>query len=167
MDAARDRTVRKMSKREFLIMKKFYFTAFIIAFLTIFGISAHAQGWVGDYEFEENGGRTTGGTAIMVSHQLDITEGDKGLVAMIKSAGYQTSIDLVCTAKEENGRLNIYFASYGEDNMFEKYTEGDLLLSLERKRVKGKESLVTHWGKFTPVTKEGVKDGVFFKQTNR
>jgi hypothetical protein len=50
--------------------------------------------------------------------------------------------------------------------MFEKYTEGDLLLSLERKRVKGKESLITHWGKFTPVTKEGVKDGVFFRKSS-
>ena len=31
----------------------------------------------------------------------------------------------------------IYFDSYGENNMFENYEQGDLLLTLEKKTVKG------------------------------
>lgn len=142
-------------------MKKLFILATLITSLTIMGLTANAQGWAGKYEFSEDGGRTAGGTAIFVGHELVIAA--NGSVT-IKSAGYQTSIDLVATAKEENGKLNIYFASYGEDNMFDKYQPGDLLFSLEKRKVKGATRLLTTWGKFEPVVDKKVNTGLFFKK---
>lgn len=142
-------------------MKKLFIFATLIISLTIMGLTANAQSWAGKYEFSEEGGRTAGGTAIFVGHELEISS--SGAVT-IKSAGYQTSIDLVGTAKEEGGKLNIYFASYGEDNMFEKYSSGDLLFSLERKKVKGATRLITTWGKFEPVVGNTARTGLFFKK---
>lgn len=115
--------------------------------------------WVGNYEFSEDGGRNAGGTAIFIQHDIEIVSGDDGLIAFVKSNGYQTSKDLVCTAKIEGGRLNIYFESYGEDNVFESYKKGDLLLGLERKTDKGNTVLLTHWGKFTPIISKKDKFG--------
>jgi hypothetical protein len=123
-------------------------------------VSIAAQsGWVGRYEFSEDGGKNAGGTAIFIQHDLDIVEGDGGLIAFLKSNGYQTSKDLICTAKIENGRLNLYFESYGEDNVFEPYKKGDLLLGLERRTEKDKSPLITHWGKFTAMIAKNEKSG--------
>jgi Family of unknown function (DUF5991) len=130
--------------------------------LTMAAVGSAQASWVGSYEFTESGGRTAGGTAIVITHEIDITQGEKGLVAMIQSNGYQTSSELVCTAKVEGGKLNIYFESYGENNMLEPYEAGDLLLSLENKMVKGKPQLLTWWGKFTPGYPANEKTGRFY-----
>lgn len=134
----------------------------IVAALFFMTVVVGAQtDWKGSYAFHENGGRTAGGTAILISHELSIFDGGDGLAASIESNGYQTSTDLVCTAKVEGAKLMIYFQNYGENNMFEPYQPGDLLLTLERK---GK-SIVTHWGKFTPAIEKNGKSGkVYFQK---
>jgi hypothetical protein len=136
-------------------------------FLVLAGITAFAQtSWTGNYVFTEDGGRNAGGTRIVITHEMDITEGENGLVTMVRSNGYQTARDLVCSAKVEGGKLNIYFESYGEDNMFESYEPGDLLLSLEKKTTKGKPELLTWWGKFTPMIPKNEKTGkIYFKRS--
>lgn len=141
-----------MYKIHHLILAAFFVSGFAIA------VAGQAD-WIGAYEFSEDGGRTAGGTAIFIQHDIQIASGDGGLIAFVKSNGYQTSKDLVCIAKVEGGRLNIYFESYGEDNVFESYKTGDLLLTLERKTEKGKTTLLTHWGKFTPVISKNEKSG--------
>lgn len=140
-------------------------TAVFLLTLTLC-VAAHAQSdWVGKYDFEENGGKTAGGTAIFISHQMDISETDDGYVVMIKSAGYQTSKDLIATAKAQGNKLLVYFDSYGEDNVFENYEKGDLLLTLEKKTVKGKDEILTFWGKFTPSIDTKAKGGkVYFRK---
>lgn len=148
-------------------MKKFVNPLVFLLLIFTFSIFANAQTeWLGSYVFDEDGGRTTGGTAIFVSHQIDIRESDDGLLAMVQSNGYQTSKDLICTAKAEGAKLLIYFDSYGENNMFEPYKKGDLLLTLERKSVKNKPEILTFWGKFTPVITKNEKNGkVYFTKT--
>lgn len=142
------------------------FTNLLACFLLIsaFSVFANAQNeWLGNYIFEEDGGKTAGGTAIFVSHEMRIVESDDGLLAMIQSNGYQTSKDLICTTKIENGKLLVYFDSYGENNVFEPYEKGDLLLTLERKTVKNKTEILTFWGKFQPVVPKNEKTGkVYF-----
>ena len=89
-------------------MSNFYRSIFAICSVCIFAIAAAAQAdWVGNYEFSEDGGRTAGGTVIFIQHDIEIASGDDGLIAFVKSNGYQTSKDLICTAKIEGGRLNI------------------------------------------------------------
>lgn len=139
----------------------------IIFFLFTAGIALGQTSWTGSYEFNEDGGKNAGGTPIFIAHQMDITEGDKRFVVMLKSNGYQTSRDLVCSGKVEGGKLNIYFESYGEDNVFESYEPGDLLLTLEMKTVKGKTEILTWWDKFTPMIPKNEKTGKpYFKKTN-
>ncbi len=70
---------------------KFFACALFLIFLAI-PVKAQDE-WLGSYEFYEDGGKTAGGTTIFVSHQIDILESDDGLIAMIQSGGYQTSID--------------------------------------------------------------------------
>ena len=116
----------------------------VVLFVAAMAASAQSD-WIGSYAFTENGGRNAGGAAILVTHQIDVFEGGEGLAVSITSQGYQTSAELNCSAKIVGTKLQIFFESYGEDNMFEPYNQGDLLLTLERK---GK-TLLTHWGKFS------------------
>jgi hypothetical protein len=134
------------------------------AFLLLFCLAANAQKeWLGSYAFDEDGGKNAGGATIFVSHQIDVNESDDGLLVTIQSNGYQTSKDLICTAKAQGAKLLIYFDSYGENNIFEPYEKGDLLLTLEQKTVKGKTEILTFWGKFTPIVPKNEKTGkVYF-----
>jgi hypothetical protein len=138
----------------------------LCALLFAFATAAAAQtDWTGAYEFGEDGGKTTGGTVIFISHQLEVRKTDDGLVAFIKSNGFQTSRDLICTARAEGGKLFIYFESYGEDNVFEPYETGDLLLTLETKTVKGKTRILTFWNKLEPIVPKNEKSGqVYFQK---
>lgn len=147
-------------------MKFIHKNTAILLIIMVFCIAANAQSdWVGSYDFAEDGGKTAGGTAVFISHQMDISEADDGYVVMIKSAGYQTSKDLICTAKVQGNNLLIYFDSYGEDNVFESYKQGDLLFTLENKMTKGKSEILTYWGKFTPSIDQKAKSGkVYFKK---
>ena len=135
----------------------------------LFASLAQAQiDWTGAYEFDEDGGKTTGGTAIFINHQMEIRNTDDGLVAYLQSNGYQTSKDLICTAKAEGSKLLIRFESYGENNAFESYEPGDLLLTLERQTVKGKTQILTYWEKFQPVVPKNEKSGkVYFRQLEK
>ncbi len=50
--------------------------------------------------------------------------------------------------------------------MFEPYSEGDLLFTLERTTAKGKTVILTHWGKFTPSIPKNERSGkVYFEKT--
>lgn len=124
----------------------------LTVFLLAISSAAIAQSpWIGSYVFEENVGKTASGTPITAVHQIDVSEGDDGLIATITSNGYQTSADLICAAKVVGKKLEIRFLSYGENNMFEPYEEGDLLLTLENVTVKNRQILATVWGKFKPL----------------
>ncbi len=147
------------------LFAKFIFWSFLIL---IFNAAVQAQSsWVGAYEFDEDGGKTAGGTAIFISHRLEIKETENGLMATLQSNGYQTSKDLICTAKASGNKLSIYFESYGENNVFEIFEPGDLLLTLERKTLKNKTEILTFWNKFLPVVPKNEKSGrVYFVKTN-
>ena len=146
-------------------MRKF---ALIAISLLVFSIHANAQNdWKGSYLFEEDGGKNAGGSAIFISHELSIFDTGDGLAATFRSNGYQTSTDLICSVKIQGTKIMIHFQSYGEDNMFEPYKAGDLLLTIERKTEKGKTVLLTHWGKFTPAITKHAKSGkVYFERTD-
>ena len=135
--------------------------------LLVLALNAAAQtDWKGSYYFGEDGGKNAGGTKMFIEHTLEIFDGDNEIAATLQSNGYQTSADLVCTAKVQGAKLMLYFQSYGENNMFEKYQPGDLLLTLEKKSVKGKAVVLTYWGKFTPAIEKNEKPGkVYFEKT--
>lgn len=145
---------------------------FIVSlFILSFCLAANAQKellgnyWLGSYSFDEDGGKNAGGAAIIISHRIDINESDDGLIATVQSNGYQTAKELICTTKIEGSKLLIYFSNYGENNLFEPYEQGDLLLTLERKTVKGKTEILTYWEKFQPTIPKNEKTGkVYFQK---
>jgi hypothetical protein len=131
--------------------------------LMFVAVSLAQNEWAGTYTFDEDGGKTAGGgTVIFVTHELSVFETDDGLRATLKSNGYQTSTDLHCKVKISGNKMEIIFDSYGEDNVHETFSPGDLLLTLEKKSVKGKTELLTWWGKFTPALPEKPKTGKLF-----
>lgn len=133
------------------------FTVFLFTSVSIF-----AQGekdWAGTYTFDEDGGKNAGGTTIFISHELNVMESDDGLIATLQSNGYQTSKDLNCKAKVQGAKLLIFFDSYGENNIFETYSPGDLLFTLEKRISKGKTEYLTWWGKFEPIVPRNEKSG--------
>lgn len=140
------------------------FICVCLTFLFAGSVSAQRD-WLGHYTFEEDGGRTAGGTGIFIMHELTVMETDDGLIAHLESNGYQTSKDLNCKAVVKGNKLEIYFESYGENNIFETNSPGDLLLTLVRP--KGKTELLTFWGKFTPMVPKNEKTGkVYFVKSN-
>lgn len=140
-----------------------------LAIAVILASASFAQKeWAGTYSFDEDGGKNAGGTVIFIVHELVVMETDDGLRATLQSNGYQTSRDLICTARVKGNKLEIYFESYGENNVFETYSTGDLLLTLEKRAAKGKSELLTWWGKFEPIVPEKPKTGkVFFTMSTR
>lgn len=72
-------------------------TALLFVFVLFVGFSANAQtAWVGNYEFVKSGGRTAGGTAIVITHELVIEESNGKLTGNLAANGYQISKDLNC-----------------------------------------------------------------------
>jgi hypothetical protein len=147
-----------------VIMKLFSKNIGAIFCILFLGVLINAQtSWLGNYEFSEDGGRNAGGTKIFISHELNIKQTENGLMATLLSNGYQTSKNLICTAKASGDKVEIYFDSYGEDNLFESFEQGDLLLTLENKTVKGKTETLTFWNKFQPSITKNEKSGkVYF-----
>jgi hypothetical protein len=130
--------------------------------------SALAQNpWLGVYEFNEDGGKNAGGSPIFVTHRLEIMTSDDGLIATIESNGYQTSKDLLCKVKVKGAKAFIYFEGYGENNVFESYEKGQLMLTLEKKGGGAKPTLLTHWGAFQPIVPKNEKSGrVYFTKSS-
>jgi hypothetical protein len=138
-----------------------------IAFCLLCAIATFAQNpWLGVYEFNEDGGKNAGGTVIFISHRLEIMNSDDGLIATLESNGYQTSKDLLCSVKIKGEKAYVYFLGYGDNNVFESYTKGQLMLTLESKIVAGKPSFLTYWGEFKPIVPKNEKNGkVYFTKS--
>jgi hypothetical protein len=119
--------------------------------------------WEGTYEFSEGGGHSAGG-AMIVTHALVIRKHDDALGCDLDADGFQTSVSLRCDAREEGGKLNLYFNSYREGNTFARYRKGQLLLTLVRTVVRGKPRLLTRWGAYQPVFDPARVGGACFKK---
>jgi hypothetical protein len=121
-------------------------------------------GWTGEYYFGEEGGETVGGTKIYIAHTIKITENAGKLGAHLYSQGFQTSRDVYADVKITENKIELYFRKKGEDQYTSDYKKGDLLLTLEKKDINGKTTILTNWGVFQPVIDKNNKSGeVYFK----
>jgi hypothetical protein len=144
------------------IMKKLLLLMMLsIAF--VFTANAQAD-FAGKYEFYENGGKTVGGTAVVVGHDLTINADGSG---KLTAAGYQTSKDIFIKTKVVGSKLQILFVKFGEDQTGPTDLEADdLLLTIEYKTVKKKKVLWTTFGKYSPAVFEARKGGgIYFKKS--
>lgn len=120
--------------------------------------------WEGVYAFGEDGGRTAGGSAIYVYHTIRIYRTGDAWLAEIESNGFQTARQLTCDVKLDERRARLYFKSYGETNVFKPYTEGQLLLTLERARRNRRSVILTRWGAFQPAVNPLKSGQVYFRR---
>lgn len=130
-------------------------------------ITPQARDWLGVYEYTESPGRTAGGTGIVISHEIYVYEEGDRLFARITAQGYQTSRAMRCDARVEGNRLRLYLNRYEEDNMFEPYRVGELLLTLERRQRGGRTIILTYWHAMQPVSAErrAPNGRVYFRRT--
>jgi hypothetical protein len=111
--------------------------------------------WEGEYNFGETSGRNTG---LVILYSVKVYQKDGSLLADIDADGHQTMTRLSCKTKVAGNRLTLYFSNYREENLFEIYKPGEVLLSLERRGGK----LLTYWGAIRPQL-TGFKNGrVYF-----
>ena len=146
-------------------MKLFTKSISLTFLILIFGLCVSAQtfSWAGKYKFNESGGKTAGGSVIFIEHTLDITEKNGKLDAHFFSNGFQTARDVYADGKIVGDKLLLYYRDEGEENFTSDYKKGELLLTLERKRVGKTTKLLTYWSAFYPVIETNEKDGrVYF-----
>ena len=138
-------------------------TIFILLLCASFGIAAGQSppknDWKGKFEHEAYLGRTTGGTAIVISYAIEVKSVDTPLGAMIKADGYMIDDEVRGDTKTDNNRINMFFNSYpngSTKNQFdvELYKKGDLLLSLEKITSKQGIRYLVSWGKYNTELKK-------------
>lgn len=124
---------------------------------------AEAPEWAGNYSYTEDGGRNAGGAAIIVTHEISVTREGAQYTAEITANGYQTQVQIFALGAASGNKLQLRFERDGGEQMFKgRYKPGALLLELERS---GGKRVLTHWGAYTPATRERFRNpGVYFKR---
>ncbi|MBL8661329.1 MAG: hypothetical protein JNM29_00825 [Candidatus Odyssella sp.] len=139
--------------------------ALLIAALAFAGAARAetAPDWSGRYGYAETGGRTAGGTGIVVTHRIAVTREGGQYRAEITASGYQTQVQIFALGTVLGSKLQLRFERDGDEQMFKgRYRPGALLLELERA---GGRRIVTHWGAYAPATTERFRNpGAYFKR---
>lgn len=122
-----------------------------------------APDWSGSYTYTESGGRTVGGTGIVVTHEISVTREGGQYKAEITANGYQTQTQIHALGAAMGNKLQLRFERDGAGQLFKgQFRPGALLLELERA---GGRRLLTHWGAYTPATTQRFRNpGVYFKR---
>lgn len=146
-------------------MKRLAFGAAILATICSAGAARaeNAPDWSGNYSYTEHGGRTAGGTGIVVTHGISVSREDGQYKAEITASGFQTQTQIYALGTVSGRKLLLRFDRDGEEQLFKgRYKPGTLLLELERG---GGRRVLTHWGAYTPATAERFRNpGVYFKR---
>ena len=123
------------------------FSAFGSAQKTAPGGTAAAANWVGAYTLGESAPPD-----LVMDYEVAVcdAEGD----AYITVDGHMTEIRLKAKATQKNGKLELFFVSYGSGDMWKKgYDQGDRLLTIVRQG----QGYRIEWGALQSQLKEGAK----------
>ncbi|RYG58994.1 hypothetical protein EON80_26245, partial [bacterium] len=124
--------------------------------------AAPTPGWSGTYVYEEDGGRTAGGTVIFITHTLQLWRKNGNWTGRLESNGYQTYINAVVAGKARGNQMDILFQSRDPETRSPLARRGDRLFSL----LNGpNRRLQTRWGVFYPVSMEKApRPGIYFRR---
>jgi len=116
-------------------------------------------GWNGRFHYVFDGGRTVGGSGIVVSYTLVLSPGSCRFTAR----GFQTDEDIVCTARATPGKLAVAFRRYGDGGTTDRYGNavyavGDTLFALERRGGR----VITRWKGYTLPDERLHRPAVYF-----
>lgn len=130
--------------------------------------------WEGTYTFVEKGGRTAGGTTIVIEHKIRIYRVANHLLADIDANGFQTSVALTCDTSTSGNRINLYYQKRREGDsssrtidlqaqIKDRYRAGQLLLTLEKSVLPAKK-ILTYWHGYQPVEIRPRNGKVYFRK---
>lgn len=107
--------------------------------------------WIGNYTFSEFAPSDQN-----MFYGLWVYEENGEYFADISIDGFQTLARVKARVIGDDKTVDFLFCAYLPDNQHEPYTEGDILLSFERKD----SVLLTTWGKIQPMLEENAKSDV-------
>ncbi|WP_156653222.1 DUF5991 domain-containing protein [Methylobacterium sp. Leaf111] len=107
--------------------------------------------WAGRYLYEHDGGRTVGGSPIVVTYDLDIAPGRGNRDCLLRIEGFQTDETIVCKASGTDERLSVAFHTFGDGRTVNAYGTrlyevGTNLFEMRR----GGDAVLTQWRALNP-----------------
>lgn len=113
------------------------------------------ESWIGNYTFSEYAPPDQN-----MFYEFSIYKENDNYYAKINIDGFQTIKRLQAKVSGDENSIKLLFYKYLPENQFERYVEGDILLSFEKRN----SNLYTEWGKIQPILKSNKKSGeVYFK----
>ncbi len=145
------------------------FLVFNVCMLATACMADNAQNeWHGKYDSYVSGGKTAGGSPIMMSIKLKIEKQGSKEFCELHADGFQTNETIFCTTAMNKNQLMILFKSHEDGRIInrsdvEEFKVGETLFSLEKVATKNKKKpvrYITHWGAYTPfgLERKNVKD---------
>lgn len=80
-----------------------------------------AGAWAGSYLYEYDGGRTVGGSPILVSYRLDIAPGRGNRDCLLRIEGFQTDETIVCKISGSGDTVAVAFHTFGDGRTVNAY----------------------------------------------
>ncbi|MGU3360514.1 DUF5991 domain-containing protein [Methylobacterium sp. M6A4_1b] len=109
------------------------------------------RAWAGRYLYEHDGGRTVGGSPIVVTYQLDIAPGRGNPDCLLRIEGFQTDETIVCKASGTAESVAVVFHTFGDGRTVNAYGTrlyevGTDLFEMRR----GGDAVLTQWRALNP-----------------
>jgi len=133
--------------------------------------------WEGTYTFLENGGRTAGGTSILIEHKITIYRVSDRLMAKIDADGYQTAVAIACETAVSKRRIDLLYKNRREGDtssqkfdstggVRDRYRRGELLLTLEKPLSSRSSRVTTYWVGYQPVEMRSKNGRFYFRKVS-
>ena len=138
---------------------------FIFAFVTLGAcdVATSTSPWDGTYSYGAYGGRTVGGSAMLIEITVSINNPELKHPCVFQAMGFQTDKYYVCSTTIKDDTLEVRFESDRDGYAEKRYKRGEVLLTL--KRPKNQENkYVVHWGSYIPFSDMSKADDYFTKK---
>ena len=122
----------------------------------------YLKSWAGEYSFFEfQHGEI--GSPHMLDYLIDINKYSGSYYATVTIDGWQTMIRARAIVQGDSESIELIFDSFFPDNMHERFSEGDILLTFTRQG----DEIITAWGRLQPMIIDNEKTGIHFELLQR
>lgn len=127
--------------------------------------------WDGEYQFAGLGGKTGGGSPIMMEIILTINKSGSNEYCKLHMQGFQKDEIIFCLLTGSDNKLEVKFKTYGDGRVLnaydvERYKVGEVLFVLEKAEGKDKKTrYIPHWASYVPFDNMEKGGKYFFTKT--
>ena len=143
-------------------MKTLRLFIFSLGLLTACTAPATAGPWDGEYLYGGYGGRTAGGSAIMIGITVSINSPKFKQACVFQAMGFQTDDHYICSTTIKGDTLEVKFKSDRDGYAEKRYKVGEVLLSLKQPKDQ-KNQYAVRWGSYVPFDDMSQADKYFEK----